>query len=404
MTAISLWRKFHFSGKRVSQAYGLLTNTLADEAGLSLGHEWGRQACAMKIGHVSKKRSATDAIRLVTMVLALAGTVFFAGACRSQQPTPPYQPIQDSSPAASLSPRTRPLTNRKFERTPERLARGQYLVNGLGDCFGCHGPSDLKLSGRPPLPGKEGSGFDYTTWGYPGQVAPNITPDRTTGIGNWTDDMLARAIREGVGHDGHLLDPQVMQYEFLRSMSDEDLASIIVYLRSIPPVRNALPPYTTSHKIVAPYAIPIFEPVPTPDLSTPVKRGAYLVQLGACQWCHTLRDEKRQPLPGLEFAGGDLIVNSYDQVSSANLTPDPSGISYYDETQFLKTIHTGKVGARKISPIMPWWYFSHATDDDLKAIFAYLRTLTPVHHRVDNSEPVAYCRICRRRHAGGALN
>jgi len=99
-----------------------------------------------------------------------------------------------------------------------------------------------------------------------------------------------------------------------------------------------------------------------------------------------------------------LIVNSYDQVSSANLTPDPSGISYYDEAQFLKTIHTGKVGARKISPIMPWWYFSHATEDDLKAIFAYLRTLTPVHHRVDNGEPVAYCRICRRRHAGGALN
>ena len=84
------------------------------------------------------------------------------------------------------------------------------------------------------------SGFDYTTWGFPGQVAPNITPDRTTGIGNWTDDMLARAIREGVGHDGHLLDPQVMPYEFYRSMSDEDLASIIVYLRSIPPVRNAL--------------------------------------------------------------------------------------------------------------------------------------------------------------------
>jgi hypothetical protein len=74
-----------------------------------------------------------------------------------------------------------------------------------------------------------------------------------------------------LGHDGRLLHPTVMPYEFYRSMSDEDLASVIVYLRSS---------------------------VPTPDLSTPVKRGAYLVQLGACRWCHTLRDANRKPLPG----------------------------------------------------------------------------------------------------------
>jgi hypothetical protein len=73
-------------------------------------------------------------------------------------------------------------------------------------------------------------------------VAANLTPDRATGIGNRTDDMLARAIREGVGHDGHLLDPTIMPYEFYHSMSDEDLASIIVYLRSIPAIRNYLPP------------------------------------------------------------------------------------------------------------------------------------------------------------------
>jgi mono/diheme cytochrome c family protein len=338
------------------------------------------------------------------MVSALAAANFFVGACRSYLPVPPDKPIQDSSRVPSFGAKTRPLTNRNFERTAERLARGQYLANGLGACFECHGPSDLKHPGWPPIRGKEGSGFDLTPWGYPGQVAPNITPDHATGAGNWTDDMLARAIREGAGHDGHLLDPQAMPYEFYRSMSDEDLASIIVYLRSIPPVRNALPPYATHNKIVAPNAIPLFAPIPAPDLSTPVKRGAYFVQLGACQWCHTLRDENRRPLPGLEFAGGDLIVNHYDQASSANLTPDASGISYYDEAQFLKTIRTGKVGARKISPMMPWEYFGQATDDDLKAIFAYLRTLTPIHHRVDNTEPVAYCRICRRRHAGGALN
>jgi hypothetical protein len=78
-------------------------------------------------------------------------------------------------------------------------------------------------------------------------------------------------------------------------------------------------------------------------------------------------------------------------------------MSYYDEAMFLKVIRTGKVGARNIRPIMPWWFFGQMNDDDLKALFAYLHTLKPVHHRVDNSEPVAYCRICKRNHHGGAL-
>ena len=68
--------------------------------------------------------------------------------------------------------------------------------------------------------------------GFPGLVfAPNITPDPETGAGNWTDDQLARAIREGVGHDGRALFP-FMPYQDFRFYSDEDLASIIVYLRS----------------------------------------------------------------------------------------------------------------------------------------------------------------------------
>src|SRR5689334_79068 len=101
--------------------------------------------------------------------------------------------------------------------------------------FACHGPFDLNAPGWPPIRGKEGSGFRFSWW-----VAPNLTPDREIGIGNWADDMLARAIREGVAHDGRLLDPTIMPYGFYRSMSDEDLASIIVYLRSILPIRNRL--------------------------------------------------------------------------------------------------------------------------------------------------------------------
>jgi mono/diheme cytochrome c family protein len=352
--------------------------------------------------HVRKRQHARAAIQVLVSVPLLVTAFALAIGPRSQQVSD--QRVRHSSGSSNAISKARPLPNRKFEATPERLARGEYLVKGIGECFACHSPSDVNRLGWPPLPGKEGSGFDYTTWGYPGQVAPNITPDRETGTESWTDDMLGRAIREGVGHDGRLLDPAAMPYEFYRSMSDEDLASIVVYLRSVPPLTNALPESRTANNIVAPYAIPITAPIPAPDLSTPIRRGAYLAQIGACQWCHTLRNSDRQSLPGLAFAGGDLITNSHCQASSANLTPDPSGISYYDEAQFLKTMRTGKVGARKISPIMPWWYFSHMTDDDLKAIFAYLRTVAPVRHRVDNSEPVAYCRICGRRHGGGALN
>jgi mono/diheme cytochrome c family protein len=297
--------------------------------------------------------------------------------------------------------KARPLTARKFDRNPERLRRGSYLVNGVAACFTCHGPVDLSKPGTPPVPGKEGSGYD---WGLFGQVAPNITPDADTGAGTWTDDMLARAIREGVAHDGRFLNPAVMPYEFYRALSDEDVASVIVYLRSIPPVRNNLPPPKSLDNLVTPYAVPINRPIPQPDNSTRERRGAYLVQIAGCQWCHTLRDANRRSLPGLEFAGGDLTTTPYSEASSANITPDPSGINYYDEAQFLKTIRTGKVGARQISANMPWWYFAHMSDEDLKSVFAFLRSVKPVHHRVDNTEPVAYCRICGRMHAGGALN
>ncbi len=342
-------------------------------------------------------------LKLRSALLFIAALGLIVG-CHSATTASPSQDSEKASLATEPSARVRRLTDLKFERTPERFARGKYLVNGIGECFACHGPYEADAPGWPPVRGKEGSGLNNFSSETPGMVAANLTPDRETGIGNWTDDMLARAIREGVGHDGRLLHPTVMPYEFYRSMSDEDLASIIVYLRAIPPIRNALLPPSSSDASVAPNAIPIYAPVPQPDLSTPIKQGAYLVQLGACQWCHTLRDANRKPVPGLEFAGGDLITEPDYQVTSANLTPDPSGISYYDEARFVKVMRTGKVGAREIRPIMPWWYFGQMTDGDLKAMFAYLRTLTPVHHRVDNNEPITYCRICRRKHHAGALN
>src|ERR1700680_642522 len=94
-----------------------------------------------------------------------------------------------------LGPRSRPLTNRVFERTPERWARGKYLVDVGTPCMVGHSPRDWTKHDAPIAPGVEGAGQDLS-WlnGLPGQVvAPNITPDPETGAGSWSDDALARA-------------------------------------------------------------------------------------------------------------------------------------------------------------------------------------------------------------------
>ncbi len=119
---------------------------------------------------------------------------------------------------------------------------------------------------------------------------------------------------------------------------------------------------------------------------------------------------KGNPIAGMYLGGGPPLVGAWDggkkieTVNALNLTPDASGISYFDETMFIEVIRNGGFKARPLSNIMPWAYFRNLTDDDLKAIFAYLSTLKPVFHYVDNTEPPTYCKQCRTKHGLGALN
>jgi mono/diheme cytochrome c family protein len=258
-----------------------------------------------------------------------------------------------------------------------------------------------------PMPGKLGAGTVFGEGAeLPGKIiAANLTPDKETGAGNWTDDTLARAIREGIGHDGRALFP-LMPYLNYREMPDEDLASVIVYLRTLAPVRNPLP----QTEIIFPvkYLIrnapePITAAVPEPDLSDPVKRGRFLVRMASCADCHTPQ-ERGQVKPGLEYAGGLLFKTPEATVMAANITPDPSGISYYDEALFVEAMRTGKVKARTLNSIMPWVFYRDMTDEDLKAMFAYLKTLKPVKHTVDNSETPTLCKVCGVTHGGGNRN
>jgi len=305
-----------------------------------------------------------------------------------------------------LGPKARPLTNRRFDRTPDRLTRGKYLVEDVVGCFDCHGDHDWTKHDAPLIEGTRGvAPLEFMLKGLPGRVVPsNISSDPETGAGAWSDDQLARAIREGIGHDGRALFP-FMSYPDYRYMSDEDLAAVVVYLRSLPPVRKELPSTEINFPVKylmrsAPQPV---ESVAPPDLSSPIKRGEYLVTVSGCADCHTPQ-RRGQHIPGLEFAGGFVLEGSWGYCASANITPDASGISYYDETLFLQAMGTGFVKARQLNQIMPWWHYRNMTDEDLKAIFAYVRTFKPVRHRVDNAEPPTDCRLCGFKHGAGNQN
>jgi cytochrome c553 len=331
-------------------------------------------------------------------ITAIAGVALLLLLAVAISATVGWRPILGAS--------ARPLTDRSFERTPARLARGKYLVEGVNGCLGCHSEIDAKTPALPPIAGREGAGRAWTEEGMPWLVAPNITPDPETGAGGWSDDALARAIREGIGHDGRALFP-VMPYERYRIMSDEDLASVVVYIRSLRPVRNALPmsapPFPVS-RLINGVPQPILQPVPAPDLSTPAKRGEYLTTMGACADCHSPKDAHGKKIPGLDFAGGFPLQNPQGKKTSANLTPDPSGIPYYDEALFVEVMRSGKVKARELHSVMPWGYYRHMTDEDLKSIFAYLKTLPPVKHSVDNTQAPTKCKRCGYDHGAGERN
>ena len=341
---------------------------------------------------------AKPIVKKIKKVAAWATTVVLTGIAVLITVTVGWRPL--------LGAKARSLTDRQFERTPERLERGKYLVNGPGTCFDCHSQVatdfDKLKPGEALVVTKPGAGRVIFEDANMRLVVPNITPDVETGAGTWTDDQFARAIREGIGHDGRTLFP-LMPYDDFRYLSDEDLASIVVYLRSLEPVHNPMParkiPFPLSRLInAAPQ--PLQHPVAEAN-ADPISRGAYLAKIAHCMNCHTPKDKMGKPVPGMEFAGGESFAPN---VVSANITPDPSGIPYYDEKLFIKTMRTGHVGARALNAPMPWWFFRNMTDDDLKALFAYLRTVKPVHHRVDNSETASQCKRCNGKHGAGEHN
>ena len=296
--------------------------------------------------------------------------------------------------------KVRPLRDIKFESTPERIARGKYLANGASHCFLCHSERDWTKPGAPPIESLKGSGNVLLDQDGLRIVAPNITPDKETGAGSWTDDMFARAIREGVGHDGRPLYPLMLYQEF-KHFSDEDVASIVVYLRTLPAIKNKLPKNQLPlevQKMIVHLPLPIYKQIPEADFSNIMERGKYMTEIGGCIGCHTSWDTQLKP--GL-FAGGLFIADMGDSAFTINITPDESGL-YYDEDAFITVIRTGKGGT--LHSIMPWIVIKNYTDEDLRAIYKYLRSVKPVRHYINNFSKPTYCKLCGQVHGLGNMN
>ncbi len=301
-----------------------------------------------------------------------------------------------------------PALSIRVPMTPHRIARGKYLFTVVADCDGCHSLRDFERLGGPVVESGRGQGnvLSALVDNLPGTVvAPNITPDLETGIGTWTDGEKIRAIREGVDKRGNALFP-MMPYQNFRHMSDEDVQALVAYLNTLPPVRNPLP----STQLKFPLAMLIKSApqpagsVPPPDISTAVKRGQYLVSLAGCADCHT-RSEKGRPVAGMELAGGEVFATRLGTVVTANITPDPqTGIGNWSEAYFLKKFYDYREYAAGDAPrlagpdsftLMPWLNFSKMKPHDLRAVYQYLRTVTPVYHSVE-THPGAPKQITRR--------
>lgn len=294
-------------------------------------------------------------------------------------------------------PAQRPPSAEKIEVTPARLARGEYLALHVVDCLLCHSEARFERYGLPRVPGSEGKGgFRFgKDFGIPGVLfARNITPDPETGIGKWTDGEVLRAIREGVDRDGNALFP-MMPYPVYHEMSDEDARAIVVYLRALRPIRNAVPKSRIDFPVnllIKSAPKPVDGPLVAPDRKDTVAYGRYLTIIGGCRGCHTPESRPGQLIPGRDYQGGRAFKGPWGRNVTPNLTPHKDAyLGRATKEEFIGRFRsfaslTGEaapVASRGRNTLMPWLALSGATDEDLGAIYDFLKTLAPVENKVD---------------------
>jgi mono/diheme cytochrome c family protein len=267
------------------------------------------------------------------------------------------------------------------------ISRGKYLVYGPAHCADCHGPAgteDLVNKGEEvALSG--GKVFNIPIGEF---NVRNITSDKETGIGNLADSQIARSLRYGVGFDGRAM----MDFMPFHNTSDEDLTAIISYLRTLKPVKNKVPDHSFNllGKVIKAFVLKPVGPdgeVPKtvkPDSS--IEYGKYLAMyVSNCRGCHTDRNLKTGAYSGPFFAGGFEMESMIDKTNvfhTPNITPDKKTGHIYDwsEEKFLQRFRKGKIYPQ--SP-MPWGPFGRMSDMEIKAIYRFLKTVTPVEKKIE---------------------
>lgn len=252
------------------------------------------------------------------------------------------------------------------------VKRGDYLVNGILTCANCHSPKG------PPavVVGKDFSGG--LSWDeLPFKVtAPNITPDKETGIGDYTDAELRQVLRKGIKRNGVPV-AMVMPSGFYEIMTDRDLDAVIAYLRTIKPIKNTVP--DPVYRMAQGHPIPPGGETPLSEamMSDKVKRGFYLVTIAHCMECHTPMGPRGREFASRLGAGGFEFPGPWGVSVSRNITSSKEkGIGDWTDDEIKRAITQGiSRDGSKLKPPMGYHYYSTVSTDDLDAVVAYLRTV-----------------------------
>ena len=269
------------------------------------------------------------------------------------------------------------------------LERGRYLVTTIMACGNCHTPKDAN---GVPIKDKELSGGATFTIPPFNGTASNITPDPETGIGNWSDDAIKRAITHGERPTNARLPGvplAVMAANFFKAILPDDQTAIVAYLRSVKSVRNSVPDPV--------YRVPVrHDHYPeadagyTPDMmSDPIKRGSYLVTVGHCMECHSPRERGVSNYGptglgkgGRRFSSADVqgFPANWPGATAPNITSHPEkGIGRWSDVEVKRAITQGiSRDGRQLQPPMGYSFYRGISDPDLDAIVAYLRTVPPL--------------------------
>ena len=274
------------------------------------------------------------------------------------------------------------------------VERGEYLVRGPAACGSCHTPmgpltNDKNDRRVGPIPGMELAG-QVETEPFGQVTMTNLTPGGP--IASWTDEEVIQAIREGIRPDGSLVGVPMLIPTY-RHLSDNDVKSIVLFLRSLPAVENDLPPSKYNMPLPKSYGPPVGH---VPDISekNKVEYGAYLAgPVAHCTLCHTSWGEEDKEimkffmnppdynglmsLPGLG-QGGMVMKGPWGMAIAANITSHPTALGRYTDEEVKKMITQGiHPSGMKLMPCMPYENYALMTDEDLDALIAYLRTIPP---------------------------